>query len=131
MNITCRNSIICHLTLSEDLHVEIRRGNQKLPQAAVLRTCTDSGFSASWVECQRSSLAILKLKYPKNTIEGKTGSREGLSCRVPTSDPAQHHPSSRCWERSCSWITLRLFAALADAPSIPNPETFHARKLAG
>lgn len=52
MNVTFKNCIICHLTLSEDLLIEIMHLNQKLPQAvipycsAVFRIYQELGFSA-------------------------------------------------------------------------------------
>lgn len=89
MNITFKNYIICHLTLSEDLLIEIILLNQKLPQA-VIPYCTvfgisqELGFSATWAGCQRrwaagvSPTGIFKLKHSKVLWRGNAGHWEGL-----------------------------------------------------
>lgn len=57
MNTTFRNYIICHLTLSEDLLIEIIHLNPKLPQAViphctVFGICEELGLSAR-AGCQK------------------------------------------------------------------------------
>lgn len=102
MNIAFKNYIICHLTLSEDLLIEIIHLNQKLPQAvipycAVFRIYQEFDFSATRAGCQRrragviSPMGIFKLKHPKDLYRGNAGCWEG---GVPLMYPLQNVPKS-------------------------------------
>lgn len=109
MNIAFKNYIICHLTLSEDLLIEIIHLNQKLPQAVipyctVFRINQELGRgSAAWAGCQKGELGVINPWGSSNESTQKPckgeaqGSGRVCSSHIPDSKPAKvssDHPAS-------------------------------------